>query len=84
MNHWLKPVQFVYSAENAEGVRLMGVVLPDYSIEMENVRQQLMPGEMMVPGLDFDYQNLLEGCRMISDKEWHRLATDWVPQENKD
>ena len=77
IGHWFNPIQFVCTGADADGKRLRAVVLPDYAAELGETQLKLQAGETMLPAADFDYENVLEGCRLIPLYEWKYLAGKW-------
>ncbi|HFC8465909.1 TPA: hypothetical protein ACFP4A_001191 [Neisseria subflava] len=72
----LNPVQFIWAGLEDDAPK--GVVTPNYEIELKKGAERIRTGCVMEPPADFDWQNLLPGCRAIPGYEWDYLFGKWV------
>ena len=81
IGHWFNPVQFIYFGEE---VGQCGIVTPNYEDDLGKAALGLKEGETMQPPIDFDWQNLLPGCRLIRKYEWDYLYGKFKKEQEND
>ena len=69
------PVQFIWAGLDDDAPK--GVVTPNYESELQKGAEKIRTGYLMEPPADFDWQNLLPGCRPIPKYEWDYLFGKW-------
>lgn len=80
IGNFLNPVQFVWAGLEEDAPK--GVVTPDYAYELRERAKRIRNGCTMQPPEDFDWQNLLPGCRVIPRYEWDYLVGKWQETQN--
>lgn len=73
------PVQFIWAGLDDDAPK--GVATPNYENELQKGAERIRTGCVMEPPTDFDWQNLLPGCRVIPKYEWGYLFGKW--QDNQ-
>lgn len=76
IGNFLKPVQFIWAGLDDDASK--GVATPSYEYELKKGAGKIRTGCFMEPPADFDWQNLLPGCRVIPKYEWDYLFGKWV------
>ena len=69
------PAQFIWAGLDDDAPK--GVVTPNYKHELQKGAEKIRTGCVMDPPADFDWQNLLPGCRVIPRYEWDYLFGKW-------
>ncbi|MCQ9325804.1 hypothetical protein [Neisseria dentiae] len=80
IGNFFNPVQFVWAGLEEDAPK--GVVTPDYAYELREGAKRIRNGCTMQPPEDFDWQNLLPGCRVIPRYEWDYLVGKWQETRN--
>jgi len=75
IGNFLNPVQFIWAGLDDDAPK--GVVTPNYESELQKGAEKIRTGYLMEPPADFDWQNLLPGCRPIPKYEWDYLFGKW-------
>ena len=75
IGNFLNPVQFIWAGLDDDAPK--GVVTPNYESELQKGAEKIRTGCVMEPSADFDWQNLLPGCRIIQRYEWDYLFGKW-------
>ncbi len=79
MGHWFNPIQFGFFGQEPGQCC---IVTPNYEEELGRAALNLKDGETMQPGVDFDWKNMLPGCRLIRGYEWDYLCKKHKEQKN--
>ena len=79
IGNFFNPVQFIWAGLEDEAPK--GVVTPNYESELKKGAERIRTGCVMEPPADFDWKNLLPGCRVIPKYEWDYLFGKW--QDNQ-
>ena len=75
IGNFFNPVRFIWASLDDDEPK--GVATPDYKYELQKGAEKIRTGYVMEPPADFDWQNLLPGCRVISRYEWDYLFGKW-------
>lgn len=75
IGNFFNPVRFIWASLDDDAPK--GVATPDYKYELQKGAEKIRTGCVMEPPADFDWQNLLPGCRAIPRYEWDYLFGKW-------
>lgn len=75
IGNFFNPVRFIWASLDDDAPK--GVATPDYKYELQKGAEKIRTGCVMEPPADFDWQNLLPGCRVIPRHEWDYLFGKW-------
>lgn len=75
IGNFFNPVRFIWASLDDDAPK--GVATPDYKYELQKGAEKIRTGCVMEPPADFDWQNLLPGCRVIPRYEWDYLFGKW-------
>lgn len=78
---FFEPVQFAWAGSEDNAPKC--IITPNYDIELRKGAEKIRSGCVMDPPSDFDWHNLLSGCRVIPKYEWDYLCGKWQAEKQQ-